>query len=429
MSKKRIKEEFINVKSLPKDVKYNSTFVINPKKINHYTHSYFKYPCKYIPEIPKWAINKYVNEKSSKIFDPFSGSGTTLLESNLLGHDSYGTEIDELAKLLIKVKTTPFENNEIISAENHYNNIINKLKNWEKEIDFYRAKINNLNHWFDEDKIKKLGIIKNYIDNIENHKVKDFMLICFASIIRNCSKADDSSPKPYVSSKYPKKAKEPINEFRNIFNNYIKKMNDFSNNKNSNKISKIISGNALDIKEDLSVDLIITSPPYINAFDYVRILRLETIWLGLVNEKELRNQKKLYVGTEKIDKESEKDKLHILSESNLLKEYYYKLLDKDAKRALIVKKFFEDMKTNLIEMKKILKTNGKYCLVIGNNNIRNINIESWKVIQDIAEKNGYKTDLYFNYIIQNHYLNIPRKGRGGKIKKDHVLVLNKKGDS
>ncbi len=68
---------------------------------------------------------------------------------------------------------------------------------------------------------------------------------------------------------------------------------------------------------------------------------------------------------------------------------------------------------------------GKYIIVIGNSTIRKVNVESWKVIEEIANKMGFQTIQYFNYIIQNPYIRIPRKGKGGKISRDYVLVLEK----
>ena len=72
----------------------------------------------------------------------------------------------------------------------------------------------------------------------------------------------------------------------------------------------------------------------------------------------------------------------------MLESYYNRIKQVDVKRALIVKKFFDDMRKNLMEMKKILVNNGRYCIVIGNNNIRSVEIESWKVLCEIT-KVGY----------------------------------------
>ena len=94
----------IEVDNLPEDVN-EKTFIINQANPNKYTHSYFKYPCKFIPEIPKWAILNF-SKPGDFVLDPFAGSGTTLLESILNDRVGLGTEIDQVAQLLIKTKTT-----------------------------------------------------------------------------------------------------------------------------------------------------------------------------------------------------------------------------------------------------------------------------------------------------------------------------------
>ena len=175
-----------------------------------------------------------------------------------------------------------------------------------------------------------------------------------------------------------------------------------------------------------NIDLAITSPPYINAFDYVRTLRLENLWLGIFNEEQLRNKKKEYVGTEHLKMAEEEKDLSILNDSELLSEYYNEILNIDKKRALIVKRFFEDMKKNLDQVYRNLSEEGHYMIVIGNSKIRGVEIESWKVLEELGAIIGFETDLYFNYIIQNPYIRIPRNGKGGIIKSDHVLILKKR---
>ena len=154
-------------------------------------------------------------------------------------------------------------------------------------------------------------------------------------------------------------------------------------------------------------------------------MRLENLWLNTLTEEMLRKKKSQYVGTEKINSKEEIINLDILKKSALLQEYYSHIVSIDKKRALIVKKFFEDMETNLYQVYSQMSKGGKYIIVIGNSSIRKVNVESWKVIEQIAHTVGFGTIEHFSYIIQNPYIRIPRKGMGGKINKDFVLVLEK----
>lgn len=413
--------ESINVVSLPINIDNDKIFCINQSSVNSYTHNFFKYPCKFIPELPRWGLKKYAKNDKAIIFDPFAGSGTTILESIVNGHDSYYTEIDEVAKLIIKVKTTQLSNDEIIELEKIFKTIIKNIKTSDEYI---IPKIDNLYHWFSEENVVILGKILKQILNIKNEKICDFFKICFASVIKKCSYTDDSSPKPYVSSKIKKIPSNPIDEFKKTYEKYKKSEEKLSNVKKIGKAIKL-DGDALNFESKKKFDLVITSPPYINAFDYGRTMRLENLWLGLLTEEELRNKKSDYVGTEKINLKTDSENLSILNDSKDLSIIYNNLLKIDKKRAIIVKKFFEDMKVNLKNVNKYLKDNGYYMIVIGNSKIRNIKIDSSKIITDIALKNEFKLDVKYSYKIKNPYINIPRNGRGGKISYDNVIVLQK----
>lgn len=421
-------EELIEVLHLPVEIENGKTYVINQPNPNSYTHSYFKYPCKFIPELPRWALNKYITKSNENVLDPFSGSGTTLLEANLKGLNAYGTEIDSFAKLLIKVKTTLLDIPEINYIKKWIKNLISSYKDSFKDYeDPFVPQINNLYHWFPEENVQKLGLIKKEISKVENQRIADFLKVCLASSVRKCSYADDVSPKPYVSKKIKKVPSDPFIIYPTVVEKYLQLMNEFVMHSRTNSIgnTELLNGDALNINTDLKFNIAITSPPYINAFDYVRTLRLENLWLNLESEDTLRRKKKDYVGTENIKVKIEEEDLSILKLSDELRDIYYRIEAVDKKRAVIVKKFFEDMRQNLLEVKDVLVDGGKYCIVIGDSTIRKVHVKSWKIISDIAISEGYELDTYFSYIIQNHYLRIPRGKRGGKINKDYVFVLKK----
>lgn len=416
------KKQIIEVDSLPVDIQTGATYTIKQANPNSYTHGMFKYPCKFVPEIPRWGIKTYLPEKKGVIFDPFSGSGTTLLEANVNGVDAYGTEIDDIAKLIIKVKTTVLSATQIEVLDSFCLKIVNIIR--QEDAQLFIPKIKNLEHWFSENTINELGRMKVFIDHIQDENVRDFFKVCMVSIIKRVSNADDTSPKPYVSNKVIKVPPTVEKEFTSVFRRYRQMIQELSSVENMGS-TEIIQGDALEFSVPAGIDLAITSPPYINAFDYGRTMRLENLWLATLTEEMLREKKSQYVGTEKINTKKEKDRLDILKKSDLLKSYYSKIVVQDEKRALIVKKFFEDMEENLSCVYSQMNIGGKYVVVIGNSMIRKVHVESWRVIEEIANKIGFKTVQHFNYIIQNPYIRIPRKGMGGKINKDYVLVLGK----
>ena len=187
----------IECTELPMDIIDGAEYIIYQQNPNNYTHSYFKYPCKFIPEIPRWFLKKYINERET-ILDPFAGSGTTLLESSICNVKSFGIEINNLSLLISKVKTYKLNEYDKQAIEKF-------ISLFDENIEVKYPKIDNLNHWFDKEECKKLSVIKTNISRIEDERIKDFLNVCFISIIRKCSKADNVSPKPYVSKRIIKK--------------------------------------------------------------------------------------------------------------------------------------------------------------------------------------------------------------------------------
>ncbi len=175
-------EQVINVEFLPNDIVDGATYIIKQSNPNSYTHGMFKYPCKFIPEIPRWGIKKYSKKENTIVFDPFSGSGTTLLEANINGLNAYGTEIDDIAKLIIKVKTTRLDNNQINELDKIFEEIISII--YKEDAIAYIPLINNLEHWFQNDVIKQLGKMKNYIDSINDSEIRDFLNYVWFLLLR-----------------------------------------------------------------------------------------------------------------------------------------------------------------------------------------------------------------------------------------------------
>jgi len=419
-----MKEEIVQVEEIPQDVRFNTTLEITSNNITSFSHGFFKYPCKFIPQIPRWAILRYTNPKEL-ILDPFAGSGTTLVEAVLHNRNGLGIDFDRLSQLLCKTKTVNLSHNQIRYLHNIKETMfLDKIKKAS-----FKPDIHNINHWFSKKNIDDLLYLKEKINKIyaksKDKKIYNFLLVCFASIIKKCSYADDTSPKPYISTRFKKNPLLVKETFIKTLDSYLKSIEGYKERKLGNIF--IISEDAREIrtnKYDGKVSLAITSPPYINAFDYVRSLRLENAWLGFYGDSIILDVKKRQVGTEIIPSEIYKreiSKTHNKKLDLILKKIY----KKDKKRAFVVLKFFEDMKKNFIEVGRLLKNSSHYIVVVGDSKIRGVDVPSHKILIDIAKQNGFKLENIFSYVIKNRYLRIPRAGRGGLIKKDWVIDLVK----
>ncbi len=422
-----MRQKIIEVIELPDDISFNSVFEITSNNVNYYTHGFFKYPCKFIPHIPRWAIKKYSKEKEV-VLDPFCGSGTTLLEAVVLNRTALGIDFDPLSKLISRAKTHKYTQRDIENIEEAKARILDGEVKLFKE---FIPNLSNISHWFPPESIEGLSFIKSVILNNSDEKsrARDFLMLCLASTVRKCSFADDTSPKPYVSKRIVKNPLNPHAVFIKILDNYL---NELKENQDLVKNKCFIVGN--DAKKiDRSkirtctkkkVTLAVTSPPYINAFDYVRSLRLENLWLGHISEDNIPDYKERQFGTEAISVKVYRQNApsHFSSKLDMALQEVYK---KDKKRAFVVSRFFDDMRENIKQVYSVLEKKGHYVIVVGNSQIRGVDIPTSDIVIDIAKKEKFRLVNLFLYRIKNRYLRIPRKGRGGLIKEDWVIVLEK----
>lgn len=407
----------ITVSKLPqiKKIKNNDIFeIINYQSSK--THSFFKYPAKFIPEIPNWSIRNF-SKKKDKVLDCFAGSGTSLVEASFLERVPYAIDFDPLSQIIIKSKVNCLTVNNIRKIRNDLDEIV--MKNNKPFI----PEIPDINKWFPKGNINSLGSIIVNINKYKknNENIYNFLICCFASTIRKSSFADDTSPKPYISKRIKKR---PLNSKKLFTDTVIKNLKIFQSGDFKLKYKvKIIGKDARKIIKK-KIDHAISSPPYINAFDYVRILRLENLWINSFKNSEIIDHKKKQIGTEII---SSKDYIR------KPKKFGHKILDKkilkvysvDRKRALVVSKYFDDMILNLKNIYNALRINSYYTIVVGDCLIRNNKFETSEYLSFFAGKIGFKIEKKFSYIIKNPYLRIPRGNKGGIIKFDKILVLKK----
>lgn len=412
----------ISVKNLPsiENIEENEIYEILTNNVGYFTHSFFKYPAKFIPQIPAWAIENF-SDPHDIVLDCFAGSGTTLIEASINNRECLGVDFDDISRLLSKVKSTKLSKSDInlirellskFDKKKYYNNPLPELK--------------NLDHWFPKENIKTLNALYYFIieQNVAE-KIKDFLLVCYISSIRKSSHSDEQSPKPYISSKHKKEPKETLELFNKIAENYLSKID--TEEYNLNFTAKFIGNDAKNFEDEKyfnKVKLVCASPPYINAFDYVRILRLENIWLRNLDDKNIIEHKKNQIGTEQIYAAEYNKKPHKFGIPEL-DEKVNELFKIDKKRAHIVCKYFLDMEENIINIRKYLLDDGHYVLVVGDCEIRKIIFPAYKYLILLAVRNNYSNSVVFSYLIRNPYLRIPRKKRGGLIKYDRIIVLKK----
>lgn len=405
--------------------------LIISKDQSYLTHGIHKFPAKFFPELPRYLIRKY-SDVGNTVLDPMCGSGTVVLEAMLNNRIGVGIDIDPIARLITKVKTTPLSSEILKNTEESLNQQIESF--WKSSTyvptipDFYYR-----DKWFRPFVLNELGIIKGSIKALETQyltkkwsHISDFLHVTLSSIIRDVSNADPYCTRTVLRKKITKNISpgDTLEKFSLRLEQQIEDMGKFTAALKNVGHPKVIlpSGSALETGlEDESIDLGITSPPYINAVDYPRTHQLEMYWLGLLDDGPLSRVKRKYIGTETVYKNEYKD-LRVTG-LETLDPVLEKIYARDPRRAFIAFKFFEDMKNQLHEMMRVLRPGRRYCIVIGNNIMRGVPVKSHEILAEIAEsKVGFELETQFFSKLIRHFIRIPRKER---MHGEWVLVLRK----
>ncbi|MBU1626377.1 site-specific DNA-methyltransferase [bacterium] len=409
---------------IPKDIeiKNSDRFLFISYDQSKYTHGLHKYPAKFFPELPRWLIRRY-SKNNDLILDPFSGSGTTNLEALLNNRHSVGIDVDPFSKFLAKVKVTPLPREELKSAKTRILETIvkyNPRKVTEKDIPKFPYRDN----WFNKEIIYELSHIKKTIETLDYHEsIKNFFLVCFSSIIRAVSNADNNCTRTVIRKRL-NKIVLPTDALRMFSENVLinsPKAEDFSEICPRNiRVEFTANSDARKIEfDDNTFDLALTSPPYVNAVDYPRTHQLEMYWLGLASSS-LTPLKKKHIGTESVSS-IDYNKYHKTG-FNEADNIIAKIFEKDRRRAFIAYRYIMDMHKNLSEVYRVIKTGARYVIVVGNNKIRGEIFENWKYIMKMAEDVGFRVESYFASEIIRHFIKVPREER---INVDWIIVLHK----
>lgn len=439
---KNKKEEYVK-ENIPFDVERNTILNIVTRDVNPFTHGFHKYPAKFIPQIPRWAIRKYLDGKENcYILDPFCGSGTTLIEGILTSNNVIGIDIDPLSALISKVKTTPIDTD-----------LLEKISIWiiqrlDITVGTFIPDCETINHWFTDDAVNKLSTLRTLIELIpiefgSENKIIDIynlFIICYSSIIRRVSNADNESQKTYVSHTKIKEPEEVFSTFISQLSYFKERITSFSKIKGENTQSKIfINSSATDIRkifnEEMQIDLVVTSPPYIKSVDYIYNQMVELFWVGDLFQMQTQTKqnikKTLYVGnnrikkSEYIDYSPQKSKLGIKELDNNLQHIFNVDKKNGDKHAYITYQYFIDMENHFKNISQILAPHIHYVMVVGNSKVSDITFDTAEYLVAIAERNGFKLTNKWGYKIKNRYMRFNRKGRGGIIDIDWVLDFEK----
>lgn len=400
------------------------------KDTAYITHGYYTYPAKFIPQLASSVINEY-SKKGDIVIDPFLGSGTTLVEAIVNGRIGIGTDINEIACLVAKVKTTLIDSD---TLHNAFDELMLKMNFYsDAEICTDSNLPERVDYWFKPHIKNKLWVMMNYISSIEDTDIRDFFLVAFAQILKSCSIWLQKSIKP--TRDLNKKEIDPLYKFGWQVKRMLKKHKQFNellgdevikNNASYRVVKNTTSKNIPCESEKAS--LILTSPPYVTSYEYADLHQLPSLWFGFFEE--LSDFRKKFIGSSF----RERDRINIKS------KIAYDIVEAlgKTKKSTGVANYFADMLESFLEMKRVLRKGGKAAVVIGNTKIKGVDILNAEVFKEQFENIGFKTHKVIHREIPSKMLPSTRDPRNGRFTKatntkktlvyptEYVLIMEKK---
>ena len=368
-----------------------------PSDTGKWTHSYHRYPAKFIPQLVERLMDEYLDDnRTASVNDPFMGCGTTIVSAVSRGFHASGTDINKIAHLVTKAKATPILPD---CLEKKIKQFLSRI--WDSgdtngflpsnQIQPYIPKkhLERIDYWFTEEVRDELGKILTLIRNEDDLNVQSFLLVAFSHVLKTCSIWSQSSTKPIRDLK--KRPTQPCNAISRHLLKMLKGNAHFY--KNIPPQVKKAPHNFLNIEirsaekqpvPDDSVDLVVTSSPYVTSYEYADLHQLSTLWLDLVDD--LKEYKKEFIGTSYKQYENKS-----LS-SQIAVDIVTEMASKSRKKAKEIEAFFIDMQEVFDESFRILKPNGRCCYVIGNTKLRGVNILNAEVFADSLQHSGFKLD-------------------------------------
>lgn len=370
------------------------------------------FPARMAPEL---AINGLQElTQASLILDPMSGSGTVVRQAAEMGHRAIGFDMDPLAVLMTQVWTTLINDDLIESLAKQFIKQVKSLP-YELELSWIDQDAETkafTEFWFGELQRKELRrlsyVLNSWQSNeitVEQQAVLNVLKLALSRLIITKKKGaslawDVSHSRPHKvvdASEY-----DVVSEFIQSLR-HVRKL--LSNNPPLGNVTAQL-GDARFLKSiaDGEVDMVLTSPPYLNAIDYMRGHRMALVWLGY-KLTSLRHVRSNSIGAERSPDTVESIVTYraiaqAMCQVGLLSKKHYNM----------VARYAEDLHKMMAEIQRVLNQNGKAILVIGNSCLKGEFIRNSDGIIEAGKRVGLRlaNEIERDLPITSRYLPIPK---------------------
>ena len=381
----------------------------NRQATRYSVHGLHEYKGKFNPQVVKSLLNIFEMNPSHNVFDPFCGSGTTLVEATHLGIRSFGADLNPLAVYVANAKLQALRTPVVLlsSALGRIEARFLQAKDWENRKE-NSVRSSYLENWFDPDILRTLEILRTAIET-ETGPLAPVFLVIASNLLRDYSLQD-----PHDLRIRRRKSPLPKTPFAKAFLDSAADVLTRIGNTQSELETGLELGQAR-ICDATSFspqeipgpfDAAITSPPYAMALPYVDTYRLSLVWLDLLEASGIRELESEMIGSRDIRgelriKALEAQNTNVAGLPQEVSEFCSMLKqaigpeDGFRRKAvpILLYRYFVDMRDSLCAIRKAMKPGAPFGLIAGQNhttlNGLKYRIDTPAHIANLAENTGW----------------------------------------
>ena len=343
------------------------------------------FPARMAPEL---ALTKLSGlQAGSTVLDPMAGSGTVLRQASDLGHQAVGFDMDPLAVLMTRVWTSPVD---LDSVRTLLAEVLESASRAAPDkvvlpwIDHDPETAKFIDYWFGDKQKQDLRRIAHAFTSVEdNDAALDILKVALSRII--VTKEQCASLARDTSHSRPHKVVETSEyEVMPAFERSVKAVLTRLEASPPSRGAEVALGDARNMNTvaDSSVDAVLTSPPYLNAIDYLRGHRMSLVWLGH-RFADLRTVRSDSIGSERSPAAGY-DPAPLLAVKQSMGDIH--LLP--ARFDRMIDRYVRDIYDVMTEVKRVLRDGGTATFVVGNSCLRSIFIQNSEAVATAAAMAG-----------------------------------------
>ena len=353
------------------------------------SHALHAFAAKFPPQLPGLFI-RALTKPGDIVLDPMLGSGTAVVEAVREGRVGVGLDIDPLALRLSRAKTQPLDLDLTRQLGNRALRRASELLADQADLGrrlasaFDEGTKEFIDYWFLEHTQRELLALSLAIREIDDLPQRRFLELVFSSIIVTKSGGvsmarDLAHTRPHLDrNKVPRSA---LDEYAQRLSKSIRGMTELTD---TGSPAFVIAGDARAMPlASESVHLVVTSPPYANAIDYMRAHKFSLVWFGSPMEV-LSGLRARYIGAERLGQSLP------ASLPGHAQEMVGRLEKLDAKKAGVLCKYYGEMLLVTQEMFRVLRHNSAAVIVVGTSSMRGLNVETHTCLAELAVMAGFR---------------------------------------